>query len=1523
LAVLVAILLGLAGNLVTGSVSLPVATSWIWSGTVVLVMAAAGLGVILARQPSLDGRRYQDLPAIASRLAAMVRAQYREVQHRERFQDSLLDVRWRQVTTAASGAAEPAPTGELFDIVRLYRAIPSGRLVVLGEPGAGKSVLAVVFALELLESRDDADPVPVVFSLDSWDSTRIPISDWLARQLVLNYPGLGSAGPAGETAAASLIERRYLLPILDGLDALPLELRQHAIQRINNSRLPFLLTSRDDAYVAAMTEGVTPTQATVVELLPLTAAAVAGYLAGTTAADTWDEVLAGLRSDPGGPLATALRTPLMANLFRVAYGEGPSAPSELLDPVRFADRTAIERHLLDAAIPAVLSAPSRPSDRPRWSTARMLRWLGFLARQLEQEGTRDIAWWRLDHAVPSPVFIAIGSVIAAVGGFAAGLAFDTAARGWVAPTVGSAAGLVLVSTFAWTSRSTPSPRTMEIQLRRIRGRVVLWLGLGGGAGLVGGYLLEGADSGGVAAWLAAGTAAGLVGALRETVGGPMDLHRAVGPVQVLMQDRANTLMHATITGLTAVLVVAVAGGLARTPVATAVFALTCALASASSTAYYRYLVSYGWLAVRGLLPWSFLRLLEEAHGRGVLRVVGAVYQFRHALLQTGLASEKDGGQLVGQPTDTAAEEAISALKDSLVATAFERADVQAVVDAPRIVALKREIRAEIDSSRTKIAGAAAAGRERFVAARARYVERVGVPALSRGAEAYAASATTALAFAGAGLIALARPFVGTIFLGLAGLLAGTGLCLSGLHWLASLKQARRARHAIRPARWQPAEPPEPDDPDEPRKPEERPDEAADAGLDEEATESGRPTVIRPERWLATSRAVRLVAVGCLAAAPGIVAVGLLESLDRNYLPPVNLALVAPAALGAMLLGLLWLWARPWRARYAALRSEDPTSWPPEDDVRRAASARQDAVRARAEWINALLENGVLPLVSAKVEVLAKRSYDTVLPAASVSKLGDITESVQFVPTETSAELGRMLAAMSNGAVGLSGPRGIGKSTMLRVFGDRRFGASPDDLTLVVPAPTNYNSRDFLVHLFTRLCELLLPGEAEARAITPRVKPYWARSRWLALAGLGVLLVVGGLTWPMLVRAGNWLQGNLRAVVVAVGIVLTCAAVACLVRGLPFGRRGRRSDNPAEDRARYYLRILRYQESRTSARSGMLKASIGLEVGGSTSRQRTEQIRTYPELVSDFRDFLDFLALRLRSRARGPAGRIVICIDELDKIATAEQAEQFINDIKTVFGVEGCFFLVAVSEDALTSFARRALAVRTTFDSAFDNVIQVRRFLLADTRRLLVQRVLRLPEPFVWLCHGLSGGLPRDINRTVRLMYDIRLVHRTDTFDRIAGELILRDVETVTQGQILRVSGRVNAESGAVLRWLAATRQLPLDSAQLLKHSREVPSMTAAPLAHDETNLIELRLLVDQFRIYLYYTAVLVRCFCEQSKAVIEALRHIDDDASSPVQHLADARVNLSVEPALARSAIDAFQSHLRSAGIPALDAADS
>jgi hypothetical protein len=57
-------------------------------------------------------------------------------------------------------------------------------------------------------------------------------------------------------------------------------------------------------------------------------------------------------------------------------------------------------------------------------------------------------------------------------------------------------------------------------------------------------------------------------------------------------------------------------------------------------------------------------------------------------------------------------------------------------------------------------------------------------------------------------------------------------------------------------------------------------------------------------------------------------------------------------------------------------------------------------------------------------------------------------------------------------------------------------------------------------------------------------------------------------------------------------------------------------------------------------------------------------------------------------------------------ACDSQSERFLNDLKAVFKVHGCYFLAAVSEDAAATFDRRTLDVRTTFDDAFDTIVKI-------------------------------------------------------------------------------------------------------------------------------------------------------------------------------------------------------------------------
>ncbi|MEU3273535.1 hypothetical protein ABZ639_22075 [Saccharomonospora sp. NPDC006951] len=183
-----------------------------------------------------------------------------------------------------------------------------------------------------------------------------------------------------------------------------------------------------------------------------------------------------------------------------------------------------------------------------------------------------------------------------------------------------------------------------------------------------------------------------------------------------------------------------------------------------------------------------------------------------------------------------------------------------------------------------------------------------------------------------------------------------------------------------------------------------------------------------------------------------------------------------------------------------------------------------------------------------------------------------------------------------------------------------------------------------------------------------------------------------------------------------------------------------------------LRRIRFLQTSTSGWSGKVDGprSFGLTVTRSVAH--AEQPLTQPEVVDQLRGFLQHAATTL-IRA-GTVNGIVIAIDELDKFAEPTQAHEFVNEIKTVFGVDNCAFLVSVSDDALASFELRGIPVRDALDSAFTAMITVDPFTLAEAEDWLDHRLVGLPSPYACLCYVLSAGVPRELERVVATLLDL-------------------------------------------------------------------------------------------------------------------------------------------------------------------------
>ncbi|MFE0777367.1 helix-turn-helix domain-containing protein [Streptomyces sp. NPDC058861] len=377
----------------------------------------------------------------ARELATEVRRRWRREEAQRRVHDPFpLPVRWKPAPADLTDRAEnvqrlgpgEAPRavdldGDLRSVADVYRRIPSGRMTILGRAGSGKSVLTIRLALDLLEAPAPDGRVPVVFSVGGWDPSTTALRDWLIGRLLRDHPHLARRGAGGTSLAAALVDADLVLPVLDGFDEIAEGLRREALDALNTTSAPLVLTSRRDEYAEAVRAAHAPlVWAGGVELADLTLDDLADYLPRTTrvappggsgdgtgaSGTTWDAVLAALRArktPAAADLATVLTTPLMVVLARTLYSEVPGRdPAELLDAARFPSVKSLEEHLLAGFVPAVYRrhVPERDAAGRQPGTAyadpvRAERWLGHLAHHLVRPDRerQDLAWWQLGDSL--------------------------------------------------------------------------------------------------------------------------------------------------------------------------------------------------------------------------------------------------------------------------------------------------------------------------------------------------------------------------------------------------------------------------------------------------------------------------------------------------------------------------------------------------------------------------------------------------------------------------------------------------------------------------------------------------------------------------------------------------------------------------------------------------------------------------------------------------------------------------------------------------------------------------------------------------------------------------------------------------------------------------------------------------------------------------------------------------------------------------------------------------------------------
>ncbi|MEU4703732.1 NACHT and WD40 repeat domain-containing protein [Nonomuraea dietziae] len=568
------------------------------------------------------------------------------------------------------------------DLAAHYRRIAGGRLVILGEPGAGKSVLSFMLVRGLLEEWRPGERVPLLLSAASWDPTREKLGEWIVRTLAVAYYSGAREIPR------SLFDHDLLLPVIDGLDEMPEFTRRLAVRAVNEALArdrPIVLACRSAEYAELIGTGSPPLrQSPVIELEPLDIEDVTAYLRAVDWVDParLEPLFAHLDAHPGGVVEAALATPLTVSMLRSVCERGGD-----LDPVlRLPSRAAVE----DALVGAAIGEPSR---------AR--RWLSYLAGHLHEHRERELAWWRLSGRLLSSWAVIGLAVLCGVAltllSWAWMLIFgDWEDAGLNTPLLlgayigGGFAVLAIIAWYAGDAAATPgrlAPAAAGSAARLRRGMATglalaaipvlpVLIGIGVVITFVYGWPPENTEFylSALTLGLAAMVVTGLALAVHRWLNGSPERSGEAGPVALLVEDRRSSLVSAAVAGAVVglgagpVLIVALVA--VRTlqalvtgwsgepslrqliasvlpeewsnPLLLGAVVLLPGIVFASLTLLTRAWSRFVWvrfvLALHGRLPWRFMAFLEDAHRQGILQHFGGEYQFRHIRMQDWLAS---------------------------------------------------------------------------------------------------------------------------------------------------------------------------------------------------------------------------------------------------------------------------------------------------------------------------------------------------------------------------------------------------------------------------------------------------------------------------------------------------------------------------------------------------------------------------------------------------------------------------------------------------------------------------------------------------------------------------------------------------------------------------------------------------------------------------------------------------------------------------------------------------------------------
>lgn len=257
------------------------------------------------------------------------------------------------------------------NVSQVFHQMGEGRtLLILGEPGAGKTITLLRLTKDLIArtEQDMSQPIPIVLNLSSWAMKQMPISSWLVEELNSKYQ-------VSKDLGRTWVNEQQLLLLLDGLDEVKADYRDACVQALNqfvqdHGQTEIVICSRLQDYEALCTK-LQLQAALYIQLLQ--PAQVDQYL--EQAGEQLQVLRILLRQNE--TLQELARSPLMLSLMSLAYQRKTHQ-----DLPQTASMQEVCQQLFSAYIRQMLQ---RRRQSSLYSDAQIVHWLTQLAQRMNQD----------------------------------------------------------------------------------------------------------------------------------------------------------------------------------------------------------------------------------------------------------------------------------------------------------------------------------------------------------------------------------------------------------------------------------------------------------------------------------------------------------------------------------------------------------------------------------------------------------------------------------------------------------------------------------------------------------------------------------------------------------------------------------------------------------------------------------------------------------------------------------------------------------------------------------------------------------------------------------------------------------------------------------------------------------------------------------------------------------------------------------------------------------------------------------